>query len=118
MPKASTNVRVRGRSGKHILALSSSQFDPTATLAAPAVALSDTLEEAGPRLTLQNCGNSHDGLFCLRTQAHSQHRRRRLHPRLVKVPRPMRLRLPMALSLPLRRRAATSDVTASWTASR
>jgi hypothetical protein len=27
MPKASSNVRVRGRSGRHLLALSSSQFD-------------------------------------------------------------------------------------------
>ena len=72
MLTASSNVRVRGRSGKHMLALSSSQFDPTATLAAPAVALSDTLEEAGPRLTLQNCGNSHDGLLvCEHKRIHS-----------------------------------------------
>src|SRR5216683_2748547 len=32
MPTASNNVRVRGQSGKHMLALSSSQFDPSQTL--------------------------------------------------------------------------------------
>src|SRR5712671_7478291 len=31
MPTASSNVRVRGQSGKHMLALSSSQFDPERT---------------------------------------------------------------------------------------
>ena len=35
MPTASSNVRVREQSGKHMLAMSSSQFDPTETLAAP-----------------------------------------------------------------------------------
>jgi putative ABC transport system substrate-binding protein len=32
MPTASSNVRVRGQSGKHVLVLSSSQFDPNETL--------------------------------------------------------------------------------------
>src|ERR1700674_2198730 len=31
MPTASRNVRVRGQSGKHVLVLSSSQFDPEQT---------------------------------------------------------------------------------------
>src|ERR1700716_449804 len=31
MPTASSNVRVRGQSGKHLLVLSSSQFDPNQT---------------------------------------------------------------------------------------
>src|ERR1700704_1656176 len=31
MPTAPSNVRVRGRSGKHLLVLSSSQFDPNRT---------------------------------------------------------------------------------------
>jgi hypothetical protein len=34
MPIASSNVRVRGQSGKHLLALSFSQFDPMPTLGA------------------------------------------------------------------------------------
>src|SRR5215217_7769794 len=32
MPTASSNVRVRGQSGKHLLVLSSSQFDPKADI--------------------------------------------------------------------------------------
>jgi hypothetical protein len=32
MPTASSNVRVREQSGKHMLALSSSDFDPKRTL--------------------------------------------------------------------------------------
>src|SRR4030095_12764117 len=32
----------------------------------------DTLEEAGPRLTLQDCGHSHGVLLCWRTDARSQ----------------------------------------------
>jgi hypothetical protein len=35
VPTSSGNVRVRGQSGKHLLALSSSQFDPKATSEAP-----------------------------------------------------------------------------------
>src|ERR1700737_1956138 len=37
MPTASSNVRVRGQSGKHILVLSSSQFDPSRTFRANAL---------------------------------------------------------------------------------
>src|SRR5258708_31240961 len=33
MPTASSNVRIRGQSGKHMLVLSSSQFDPNETSA-------------------------------------------------------------------------------------
>src|SRR6266700_1468837 len=43
MPTASNNVRVRGQSGKHMLGLSSSQFDPHGTFwgaEQPAVILS------------------------------------------------------------------------------
>ncbi len=32
LPTASSNVRVRGQSGKHMLAVSSSHFDPERTL--------------------------------------------------------------------------------------
>ena len=55
MPTASSNVRVRGQSGKHMLGLSSSQFDPSRTWTVPSEAMQSQFFELLARIPATGC---------------------------------------------------------------